>query len=56
MIICIVSIIAFAIVGMINMDATIKKVVYLVFSLFILLAVLQSLGIWDSGTSMTISK
>ncbi len=41
---------AYAIIGVIAMDATLKRIIYIVVSVIVFLAVLQSLGIYDSGT------
>ncbi len=56
LVIAIVSVVAFAIVNIISFEPKIKQIIYLVMSLIVLLALLQSFGILDSGTSMSIGR
>lgn len=50
MIIAVVSIAGYAIINLIPMEATVKRILLIVFSIMIFFVVLQSLGIYNSGS------
>ena len=46
---------AYAIIGVISMDGTIKRILFIVISVIVFLAVLQSLGLYNSGTHLNLN-
>lgn len=49
LVIALVAWAAYAIIGVIAMDATLKRILFIIISVIVFLAVLQSLGLYNSG-------
>lgn len=43
---------AYAIIGVIAMDAALKRILFIIISVVVFLAVLQSLGLYNSGANI----
>lgn len=54
LVIALVAWAAYAIIGVIAMDGTLKRILVIVLSVIVFLAVLQSLGIYDTGTRINL--
>lgn len=54
LVIALVAWAAWAIIGVVAMDATLKRILFIVLSVIVFLAVLQSLGIYNTGTHLNI--
>lgn len=54
LVIAAVGVIGYLIINLIPMDGTLKKIILLIVGLVLFLAVLQSLGVYDTGTRLNL--
>ncbi len=54
LVIAVIAVVGYLIVNLIPMNGTLKQILLLIFGLFIFLAVLQSLGIYNTGVHLNL--